>query len=69
MSTEISETSDNTRPDSWHVIRQTSGHCDICRQTDLDRLDKPQTWGPFASQAAAMAKRVGLIRAGKCLPK
>ncbi|MEM9978976.1 MAG: DDE transposase family protein [Cyanobacteria bacterium P01_D01_bin.2] len=65
------ETSDNTpRPDSWHVVRQASGHCDICHQTDLNRqLDSPKIWGPFASQADAMAKRVGLIRAGKCLPK
>ena len=71
MSTDISETSDSTTsPDGWHVIRQASGQCDICRQTDLDqRLDNPKTWGPFASQADAMAKRVGLIRAGKCLPK
>jgi len=32
--------------------------------------DKPETikWGPFETQNQAIAKRVGLIRAGKCQP-
>ena len=32
--------------------------------------DKPETikWGPFKTQNQAIAKRVGLIRAGKCQP-
>lgn len=57
--------------DCWHVAQQTSGHCEIFNQTELDQLTQqpPKIWGPFASRAEAIAKRVGLIRAGKCLPK
>ncbi|MFY7834605.1 MAG: DDE transposase family protein, partial [Pseudanabaena sp.] len=32
-------------------------------------LDSVETWGAFASQSEAIAKRVGLIRAGKCTPQ
>ncbi|MCY7273232.1 MAG: DDE transposase family protein, partial [Phormidesmis sp. CAN_BIN44] len=27
-----------------------------------------EQWGPFESQGVAIARRVGLIRAGKCKP-
>ncbi|MBI4781483.1 MAG: hypothetical protein HY785_09155 [Oscillatoriophycideae cyanobacterium NC_groundwater_1537_Pr4_S-0.65um_50_18] len=29
---------------------------------------KKDRWGPFASQGEAIARRVGLIRSGKCQP-
>ncbi|HEY9630251.1 MAG TPA: DDE transposase family protein [Coleofasciculaceae cyanobacterium] len=29
---------------------------------------KKERWGPFASQGEAIARRVGLIRSGKCQP-
>jgi len=35
---------------------------------DEQGKEKPQTWGPFSSQEEAIARRVGLIRAGKCKP-
>jgi hypothetical protein len=37
---------------------------------DPDTLEPPPTerWGPFKTQNQAIAKRVGLIRAGKCKP-
>lgn len=37
---------------------------------DSTKLDKtePERWGPFDSQGQAIARRVGLIRAGKCNP-
>lgn len=28
-----------------------------------------ECWGPFESQSIAIARRVGLIRAGKCKPR
>ncbi|MEB3356444.1 MAG: hypothetical protein VKK04_06935 [Synechococcales bacterium] len=34
---------------------------------DID-ADEGQRWGPFASQGEAIARRVGLIRSGKCRP-
>ncbi|MEM7065741.1 MAG: hypothetical protein AAF572_21580 [Cyanobacteria bacterium P01_B01_bin.77] len=54
---------------SWHIVKQTDGHCEIVNQTELTQFsNQPKTWGPF-SRADAIAKRVGLIRAGRCLPK
>ena len=72
--TMAAETPENTQniqqSDSWHVIKQTDGHCEIFSQAEFAQLgESPQMWGPFVSRAEAIAKRVGLIRAGKCLPK
>lgn len=33
-----------------------------------DSAIAPQTWGPFTAKNQAIAKRIGLIRAGKCQP-
>lgn len=79
MSTEASENKNidstdiniaSVETDSWHVVQQTEGHCEIFTQSELDQTpDNLDTWGPFTSRNAAIAKRVGLIRAGKCMPK
>jgi hypothetical protein len=62
----------------WYVLKHPDGHCEIQsipkseaesrlpdRATDVDR----QWWGPFTSREDAIARRVGLIRAGKCQPQ
>lgn len=59
--------------DAWYVVKQADGHCTIVPEGDLDQSGADQTrkadrWGPFASQGEAIARRVGLIRAGKCQP-
>ncbi len=72
MTTTDSKNIDNTETeaDSWHIVQQPDGHCEIFSQTELTQLtDSLKTWGPFSSRATAIAKRVGLIRAGQCLPK
>ncbi len=61
-------TEDTQATDCWHVVQQPDGHCEIISQTKL-APDRPKSWGPFASRADAIAKRVGLIRAGKCAPQ
>lgn len=33
-----------------------------------DKQSATEQWGPYASQGEAIARRVGLIRAGKCKP-
>ncbi|MEA5462339.1 hypothetical protein [Leptothoe sp. PORK10 BA2] len=59
-----------TEPDAWHVVQQPDGHCEICTQGELNSsTDAPNIWGPFTSRNEAIAKRVGLIRAGKCSPQ
>ena len=79
MNTEPSKNADNIesasdlnadKPETWHVVQRSEGHCDICKQSELSQAgDNPKNWGPFKSRPEAIAKRVGLIRAGKCLPK
>ncbi|MBW4516177.1 MAG: hypothetical protein KME11_13265 [Timaviella obliquedivisa GSE-PSE-MK23-08B] len=65
---------------AWYIVKEPTGQCEIVQseivQIDLPQVDPPQqsppsdkqTWGPFDSQGEAIARRVGLIRAGKCQP-
>jgi hypothetical protein len=55
----------------WYIVQRETGHCDILTSSEKDGESKPscaQEWGPFDSEGEAIAKRVGLIRAGKCQP-
>lgn len=66
----------------WYILKQAAGHCDIVSSSPAvnpsdDAADAPkrpssaeaaQVWGPFSSQEEAIAKRVGLIRSGRCKP-
>lgn len=66
--------------ESWYVVKQVDGHCKVLLG-DQAVLESPpeltgdtmathaEYWGPFNSQAEAIARRVGLIRAGKCQPQ
>lgn len=52
---------------NWYIVKQEDGTCEI-----ITAKEKPlnvTSWGEFESQEEAIAKRVGLIRAGKCQPK
>ncbi len=55
---------------AWYIVKQPAGHCEIVQMDALqkDPTSDKQTWGPFDSQGEAIARRVGLIRAGKCQP-
>lgn len=56
----------------WYVVKQPVGYCDIISTETVEVNGQEQTsqdiWGPFPTQAEAIARRVGLIRAGKCQP-
>jgi hypothetical protein len=61
----------------WLIVKQNTGHCAIVPTSTADNLEErsapteletAEQWGPFASQAEAITRRVGLIRAGKCKP-
>jgi len=63
--------------EAWYIVKAASGQCDV-RLVD-DSSEQPSTdddseqhkqaiWGPFSSRQEAIARRVGLIRAGKCAP-
>ncbi|ACB51601.1 conserved hypothetical protein [Crocosphaera subtropica ATCC 51142] len=53
----------------WYIIKIENEQCEI---VELDPNQVPETkdyWGPFSSKEEAIARRVGLIRAGKCQPQ
>jgi len=56
---------------SWYIVKRNEGHCEILpsqqveTQTDSNIVER---WGPYRSPEEAIARRVGLIRAGKCKP-
>jgi hypothetical protein len=53
----------------WYIIKDKEDYCQIVLGEDNNVFESEQKWGPFNSQEEAIAKRVGLIRAGKCQPK
>ncbi|EKQ68446.1 hypothetical protein OsccyDRAFT_2980 [Leptolyngbyaceae cyanobacterium JSC-12] len=64
-----------SKTEEWYVIKLTNGQCTVlsASQLQISNVDNSPTepaekWGPFNSQAEAIARRVGLIRAGKCEP-
>lgn len=54
----------------WFIgKRADTGICEIVKGNSREDLtDFVETWGAFSSQGEAIAKRVGLIRVGKCQP-
>lgn len=57
---------------TWYIIKQADGHCEILPVLEEQSLSDSETaseqWGPFPTPEIAIAKRIGLIRAGKCRP-
>jgi hypothetical protein len=55
---------------SWYIVKRSVGNCEIVTndKVDDDNLEIIEQWGPFSLQGEAIARRVGLIRAGKCQP-
>ncbi|MEH2270353.1 MAG: DDE transposase family protein [Nostoc sp.] len=55
---------------TWYIVKRSVGNCEIIpsEQVGDDNLEIIEQWGPFSSQEEAIARRVGLIRAGKCQP-
>lgn len=62
---------------SWYIVKRPEGQCEIVPNeaaadkesaADKEAPDVTERWGPFDSQQDAIARRVGLIRAGKCQP-
>ncbi len=54
---------------NWYIVKEKQEQCKII-ELDNNQLPENETyWGPFPSQEEAIARRVGLIRAGKCQPQ
>lgn len=57
---------------TWYIVKQPDGACEILPSVQVEGkedLTLVERWGPFDSQQDAIARRVGLIRAGKCQPR
>ncbi|MBC8121973.1 MAG: hypothetical protein H7Y22_09075 [Gemmatimonadaceae bacterium] len=52
---------------NWFIHKLPDGSCEITQRPR--REDDAETWGPFTEQQEALARRVGLIRSGKCKPR
>lgn len=67
--------SGSSKPDSpdggWYIVKRAESiPCEIVESAALPAEDEiVKRWGPFASPPEAIARRVGLIRAGKCQPQ
>ncbi len=61
-----------SKAESFYIVKRPTGTCDIVSDPPVKAEDNDsrtlQTWGPFSSAQDAIARRVGLIRAGKCKP-
>lgn len=56
---------------TWYIVKRNDGHCDILASDRVEGKEEEnivEKWGPIASREDAIARRVGLIRAGKCQP-
>ncbi|MFN6518742.1 MAG: DDE transposase family protein [Nostoc sp. CreGUA01] len=56
--------------EKWYIVKRSAGNCEIVSSDQIGEDDPEiiQQWGPYSSQEEAIARRVGLIRTGKCQP-
>lgn len=57
---------------SWYIVKRPEGNCEIVPSAQLEAKEDPsilERWGPISSQSDAQARRIGLIRSGKCKPQ
>lgn len=53
----------------WYIRKQEDGTCKIEFDREPEKTPEQEQWGAYASEQEAIAKRIGLIRAGKCQPQ
>lgn len=53
----------------WYVIKQQDGTCRVAGFASEQKTPKQEQWGSYNSESEAIAKKIGLIRAGKCQPQ
>ena len=52
----------------WYVVKELDGTCRVMPQAPT-KTPKQEQWGSYDSEQEAIAKKIGLIRAGKCRPQ
>jgi hypothetical protein len=69
MSTNLEDSPEYKEEELWFICKRDTGICEIIKSSNKEEITNSiETWGAFNSQGEAIAKRVGLIRAGKCQP-
>jgi hypothetical protein len=70
-SSKVTSVVDMAYTQTWYIVKGSEGQSEIVRSEEAEdekAQDVTERWGPFDSQQEAIARRVGLIRAGKCQP-
>jgi len=69
---DLNKMNDSSKPEQfWYIVQQEDRTCKVVsltKQTPEESSEKLQ-WGSYASEQEAIAKKIGLIRAGKCKPE
>ena len=55
----------------FYIVKRPAGTCEILPIAQLEAPNQTiiEKWGPYDSPEDAIARRIGLIRAGKCQPQ
>jgi hypothetical protein len=56
--------------EQFYIIKRPAGTCEILPIAQIEAQNSTiiEKWGPYDSPEDAIARRIGLIRAGKCQP-
>jgi hypothetical protein len=52
---------------TWYIVKTPDQSCSVTDDQILADATS-EKWGPYSTRDEAIAKRIGLIRAGKCQP-
>lgn len=52
---------------TWYIVKNPDQSCAVTEDQTIAETAE-EKWGPYSTRDEAIAKRIGLIRAGKCQP-
>jgi len=60
-----------TEAQKFYIVKRPAGNCEILPLAQIEQQNPTiiEKWGPYDSAEDAIARRIGLIRAGKCQPQ
>ena len=60
-----------TSTPKFYIVKRPAGNCEILPIAQLEQRNPSiiEKWGPYDSPEDAIARRIGLICAGKCQPQ
>ncbi|MEM8719210.1 MAG: hypothetical protein AAGE84_07855 [Cyanobacteria bacterium P01_G01_bin.39] len=60
----------NQASEFWYVVQQQDQTCQVVSfASEQTKTPEQKQWGHYLSEQEAIAKKIGLIRAGKCKPE